>query len=295
MIKIRFALIDCLALTYSSKYTIPKLYANDEETGILFGFTRYLLALQKKFNFDQFIFCFDSRNSKRKELYPEYKNGRKNFDVSKMVYNQVDILKNEILPKIGFKNLFETDGLEADDIIGSLCQTKNPNDKYIIISRDQDLYQLLNINISQYDYISKKIITLESFQKKYNIDPILWGRVKSIGGCKSDNIAGIPGVGEKTICKYLNNQLKETTKAYQKIESDKGRSLAKFNEQLVNSPFQGTPEYQIILDEISFESLKEIFIKYSFQSQLTEKSLNEWEKQFNWIDVKSQPTLLDFW
>lgn len=290
----KYAIIDSLALTYSSKYAIPQLYTNDEPTGILYGFMRYLLALQKQFNFDQFIFCFDSKNSKRKKLYPEYKSGRSNYDVSKMVYNQVDILKNEILPQIGFKNLFETNELEADDIIASICLNKNQNDEYIIISRDQDLYQLLNTNISQYDYISKKIIIVETFQEKYGIDPILWGRVKAIGGCKSDNVPGIPGVGEKTICKYLNNQLKETTKAYQKIESNRGRSLTEFNHKLVSLPFEGTPEYEIISDEISFESLIQIFIKYNFQSQLTNTSLEQWKKSFTWIDVKLQPTLFDF-
>ena len=289
----KYAIIDTMALTYSAKYAIPKLYSNDQETGILYGFIRYLLALQKKFNFDQFIFCLDSKNSKRKELYSNYKGQRNNFDGTRILVNsQFEIIKNEILPKIGFRNLFETDGLEADDIIGSLCKTKNQNDEYIIISRDQDLYQLLNTNISQYDYVSKKMITLELFQDKYGIDPILWDRVKAIGGCKSDNVSGIPGIGEKTICKYLNDQLKETTKAYQNIESDKGRSLTKFNMKLVCLPFKDTPEYKIIPDEISFESLKEIFSKYDFQSQLNERSLNEWAKNFNWIDVKSKETKL---
>lgn len=290
----KYGIIDVLALTYSSKYAIPKLYTNGEETKILYGFVKYILALQKKFNFDIILFCFDSHNSKRKEIFFEYKGGRKNIDVSKMVYSQVDIIQKEILPKIGFSNLYQTDGFEADDIIGSLCISKNPEDEYIIISRDQDLYQLLNINISQYDYISKNMITVELFQEKYGIDPILWDHVKSIGGCKSDNVPGIRGVGEKTICKYLNGNLKETTKAYQKIESNEGRSLTKFNEQLVCLPFKGTPNYEIIPDEISFESLKEIFIKYDFQSQLNERSLNEWEKNFNWIDVKKSLTLFDF-
>ena len=300
----KYAIIDTMALTYSAKYAMPKLYSGDQRTGILFGFTKYLLALQKEFHFDQFIFCFDSKNSKRKEIYPEYKAQRNNFDETRtLVYSQFDIIKNEILPKIGFKNLFETDGLEADDIIGSLCRSKNTNtnleelnktiqDEYIIISRDQDLYQLLNINISQYDYISKKMITLETFQEKYGIDPIQWGMVKAISGCKSDSVPGIERIGEKTACKYLNDTINFASKAYGKIEMN--QDIVERNKELVILPFKGTPEYRIVKDKISFESLQEVFIKYNFQSQLTNTSLDQWRKNFNWIDIKKNPTIFDF-
>ena len=288
----KYGIIDVMALTYSSKYAIPKLYSNDEPTGILYGFTRYLLALQKNFNFDQFIFCFDSRNSKRKELYSGYKSGRSNYDVSKMVYGQVDILKNEILPQIGFKNLFETNGLEADDIIGSLCKNKNPDDKYIIISRDQDLYQLLDKNIFQYDYISKKMITRDSFIEKYKIKPIQWGMVKAISGCKSDMVPGIERIGEKTACKYLNDTINFASQAYGKIEMN--QNIIERNKPLIILPFEGTPKYRITKDEISFKTLTEIFIKYQFNSLLTNGSLDTWRESFQWCDVRRPLTLLDY-
>ena len=288
----KFAIIDSLALTYSSKFAIPKLYSEDQETGIIYGFMRYVLALQKKFNFDQFIFCFDSRRSKRKELFSGYKSGRSNYDVSKLVYSQVDILKNEILPNIGFNNLFESDGLEADDIIGSLCQTKNPNDDYIIISRDHDLYQLLNKNIDMYDYISKEITTTESFQEKYNIDPIQYGMVKAIAGCKSDTVPGIPRIGEKSAIKYLNDTIKYTSKIYAKIEM--GNDIIERNKPLVILPFDGTPKFEVVRDNISFESLIEVFIKYQFNSQLTNTSISQWKNHFDWIDIKKDSTLFDF-
>ena len=298
----KYALIDVMALTYSSKFAIPKLYSEDQETGILFGFFRYLLSLQKEFEFDQFLFCFDSRQSKRKELFSGYKGRRSNVDISKLVYGQVDILKNEILPEIGFNNIFETTGLEADDIIASICLSKNNNtnleelnktikDKYTIISRDQDLYQLLNTNISQWDYISKKLITVESFQEKYNADPIVWGFVKAIAGCKSDIVPGIRGIGEKTAIKYINNEL-GLSKALGKIETN--HDIIRRNKPLVILPFKGTPEYKIVKDEISFESLIKIFIKYEFNSLLTNTSMDMWRTSFNWYDVKKPLTIFDF-
>lgn len=282
----KYSLIDVAALIYSAKYAMPKLYADNQATGILYGFTRYILALQRQFNFDQFIFCFDSINSKRKELYPEYKAGRNNLDETRqLIYSQFDIIKNEILPGIGFKNLFEVDGLEADDIIGSLCKTKKSEDEYIIISRDHDLFQLLKENISQHDYISKKLITEQSFFEKYEIDPIEFGMVKAISGCKSDFVGGIQGIGEKTAIKYLNGFLKESSKKYQKIISDEGQKIINRNIPLVVLPFAETPAFNIVQDEISFEDLTKIFIKYDFASQLTNNSLNKWKKSFDWIDI----------
>ena len=283
-----------MALLYSSKFAMPKLYSEDQGTGILFGFTKYLLALQKKFNFDQFLFCFDSLKSKRKDLYPEYKSGRHVDESREIIYSQFDIIKNEILPWIGFKNLFESDGLEADDVIGSLCQTKKLEDEYIIISRDQDLYQLLNVNISQYDYISKKLITLDSFQDKYEIDPVQWGIVKTIGGCKSDSVPGIKGIGEKSVCKFINGELKESSKAYQKIISDESEDIIERNKPLVVLPFEGTPEFKIVLDELSFESLINMFMRFEFASQLINSSLDMWRESFNWIDIQRPKTLFDF-
>ena len=289
----KIALIDSLALTYSAKYAIPKLYANDEETGIIYGFMRYILALQKKFDFDQFIFTFDSRHSKRSNLYRGYKMNRNDVPLRNMVYSQVRLLEKTILPQIGFNNLYKSDGLEADDIIASLCKTKNPDDEYIIVSRDGDLYQLLNKNISQYDYVSKKMITERSLYDQYDVTPDQWGMVKAIGGCKSDQVLGIKGVGVKTIAKYLNGNLKESSKAYQKIESND--EIIERNIPLVILPFEGTPEYGIVRDEIKFGELTKIFIKYDFQSMLTNQSLNQWKESFNWDDVKRNPTINDFW
>ena len=291
--KMKIALIDSLALTYSARYAIPALYNNDEETGIVYGFFRYILALQKQFNFDQLIFCFDSRRSKRKELYSGYKGNRHLLDdTQKLVYSQVDVIK-ELLPWVGFNNLFETEGLEADDVIGSLCQTKKSEDEYIIISRDGDLYQLLDKNISQYDYVSKKLITERSFIDKYDVTPDRWGLVKAIGGCKSDQVPGIRGVGVKTIAKYLNGNLKESSKAFGKIESDEGQNIIERNGLLVILPFDNTPEYEIIEDELKFESLLNMFMRFNFQSMLRNESLKVWRESFNWIDIKRSKTTLD--
>jgi len=289
----KYGLIDTAALLYSSKFAMPKLYVNDQATGILYGFVRYLLALQKEFNFDQFIFCNDSLQSKRKELYPEYKSGRHINESRELIYSQFNIIKNEILPNIGFKNIFESEGLEADDVIASLCQTKKLDDEYIIISRDGDLYQLLDENISQWDYISKKMITKRSFKDKYGIEPKDWGMVKAISGCKSDTVKGIDRIGEKSAIKYINHSFKKNSKPFIKIESNK--DIIERNKPLVILPFDNTPEFKIVDDELSFGALTKMFIKYNFQSQLYNKSLDEWRVRFRWTDIKNTIQLSDYW
>ena len=85
----------------------------------------------------------------------------------------------------------------------------------------------------------------------------------------------------------------ESSKAYQKIESND--EIIERNIPLVILPFEGTPEYGIVRDEIKFGELTKIFIKYDFKSMLTNQSLNQWKESFMWDDVKRNPTLNDFW
>lgn len=284
----KIGLIDTAALCHAAKYTMRNLSIDEQETGVIFGFMRYLLSLQKQFNFNNLFFCFDSKKSDRKKLFKDYKLARKqkspeDIALNKIAYPQFDILQHEVLPAIGFKNIFHTEGLESDDTIASIVFNKNPDDQIVIVSRDADLWQLLiDGQVNMYDFVSKKILTAKLFSEKWGISPKRWGKVKAIGGCKSDSVPGIAGVGEKTVCKYLRGELKETTKAYQKIVSDEGRAIAARNAPLVILPFKNTPLYETNLDELNFGALKEVFITYQFKSQLYSNVLQEWRSAFNW-------------
>ena len=285
----RIGLIDTAAILHAAKFTMRNLSTEEQETGCIFGFMLQLLNLQKKFHFDYLFFCFDSKKSNRKKLFKDYKLARKqkseeDIALNKIAYPQFDLLQNEILPAVGFSNIFENTGFESDDTIAKLVFNKNPEDQMVIVSRDHDLWQLLReLEVNQYDFVSKTVLTAKMFTDTWGISPKKFGKVKAIAGCNSDSVPGIQGVGEKTAAKFLRGELKESSKAYQKIMSDEGRALTIFNIPLVVLPFAETPSNEINLDEkISFNALKDMFVKYEFKSQLYSSVLSEWKSNFNW-------------
>lgn len=285
----RIGLIDTAAICHAAKFTMRNLSVENQETGVIFGFLLQLLSLQKKFHFDHLFFCFDSKESHRKLLFPDYKLARKqkseeDIALNKIAYPQFDLLQHEILPEIGFRNIFHTEGLESDDIIARLIFDKNPSDQMVIVSRDHDLWQLLKEGeVNQWDFISKKILTAKMFTNDWGISPRRFGKVKAIAGCTSDCVPGIQGVGEKTAAKYLRGELKETSKTYQKIVSEEGRAKTLFNIPLVVLPFDGTPTYSIDNEELDFNSLRNIFVRYEFKSQLYSNVLSEWRRSIKWM------------
>ena len=99
--------------------------------------------------------------------------------------------------------------------------------------------------------------------------------VKALAGCGSDEVPGIKGIGEITACKYLKNQLKETTAAYKKIVDGK-EEATKRNIPLVKLPFDGTPVCKLVEDKFDAEATKELFEYFEFDSFLDE--FDEWEE-----------------
>ena len=118
------------------------LSANEKQTGIIYAYLKKILSLSKQFKTNRFIFAVDSRKSKRREIYQQYKRKRteqqtpEDKELNKIAFAQSDDLMNNILPSLGFKNIISLDGYEADDIIGKAL---NNQDRFIIASLDNDL------------------------------------------------------------------------------------------------------------------------------------------------------------
>jgi len=112
-------LIDCCSIGYKIAYGMPALSYDGSNTHIIFGFLKQLLILAEKFSTSQFIFAWDSRQSYRKMFDPEYK--RRDPDPAKEALindarRQFNLLYNDVLPMMGFKNVFMITGYEADDL-----------------------------------------------------------------------------------------------------------------------------------------------------------------------------------
>ena len=123
-------------------------------------------------------------------------------------------LRKEILPALGFKNIFLKAGYESDDIITFVIdQNRGEHYPIVIVSSDNDLLQLIDYDTSFYNF--KERITFDIFTKRIDgLAPWYWAEAKAIGGCDSDNVKGIKGISDpaksfnKDTGKYTSGALK---------------------------------------------------------------------------------------
>lgn len=175
----------------------------------------------KLFEPDSVIIADDSYSDWRRDIYPLYKANRKHTDLSDLEV-QYERNKNEIRKSIHIFpfHYFRVKHLEADDIIHLYCKFSNPDDEKIILSTDKDLLQILKFpNVKQFHTIKKEY--LQPFE--YDIV-----RYKCLVGDSSDNIKGMPKIGEVGAKKILSSKRsfnewyksldEEKTKLYQDIK-----------------------------------------------------------------------------
>lgn len=250
-----YIIFDANFLCYRAFHVHKDLSHGDIGTGVMFGVFRDIINMQEYHGTENVIFVFDTKRNLRSDLNPAYKARRKQARKEltgeeklqrREFLKQVEWLREKYLYRLGYRNVFYEDGYEADDIIASLCHHTIPkNASIVIVSADKDLFQLLEGRISIWNPSStaRGATTLQTFYQKHGIMPGWWPQVKAIAGCTSDEISGVPGVGEKTAIKYLNKKLEPHLKTFQAIEQAK--PLIKANLQLTTLPFPDTPVYEL--------------------------------------------------
>lgn len=260
--KNRWILLDCNYLCHRAKHSTGGLSHNNKPTGVIYGFLRSLEVLQDRLQSNRFVFCWDSRYCIRQRMYPSYKanrliqNSEKDEDQITLEVEfreQMRKLRTKYLPTIGFRNVFCQRGYEADDIIASVLideLLRHPKNQIVIVSADHDLYQLLYDNVWIYHPQLNKVITRTTFIQDYGIVPEKWAAVKAIAGCPTDNIKGVPGVGEKTAIKYLTKKLSKTTKAYRNIKQQSPKDYF-FRVALTTLPLDGCRQFNLKSDQLS--------------------------------------------
>ena len=205
----RLVIIDGKSVFYRGYYAMPGLSTADgTPTGGVYGFAALSLELIKQLNPDYVCVAWDKRGTnirRRLAIYPDYKGGRKPAPPD--FYAQIPIL-HELLAAFGWP-LYEFDDYEADDIMATLDKQAEQHgdiETYLITS-DLDALQILDQNT--YLYALKKGLTnidkfdIPAFEKRYGIRIGQFLDLKSLKGDSSDNIPGVPGVGEKTAVKLL--------------------------------------------------------------------------------------------
>ena len=205
----RLVIIDGKSVFYRGYYAMPGLSTTDgTPTGGVYGFAALSLELIKQLEPDYVCVAWDKRGTnirRRLAIYPDYKAGRKPAPPD--FYAQIPIL-HELLAAFSWP-LYEFDDYEADDIMATLDKQAEQHgdiETYLITS-DLDALQILDQNT--YLYALKKGLTnidkfdIPAFEKRYGIRIGQFLDLKSLKGDSSDNIPGVPGVGEKTAVKLL--------------------------------------------------------------------------------------------
>ena len=198
--------IDGYSLMYRAYYALPDMTARDgTPTGALYGFLTMLLTLAAR-DPAYMLVAFDSHGPTfRHERYDAYKAGRKPMPDD--LRTQLPVLK-ELLTKMGV-TMCEVKGLEADDILGSIaasCEKEGLN--ALLVTGDRDALQLVSDT-------TRVLLTKRGISETVEADPAYlmetYGRtpagmvdLKALMGDSSDNIPGVPGVGEKTAVKLLD-------------------------------------------------------------------------------------------
>jgi DNA polymerase-1 len=280
-------IIDSNQLCYSAFYRTGNLTYKGKDTGIIFGFLVELFGIVKYFKAIDYtiVFTWDSRKNFRKYDYIPYKQGRakkrKEVGLEQKHYKQFDELRKEILPQIGFQNIFMEVGFEADDIIAQLCQQYQLRRK-IIVSTDEDLYQLLDMETDIYKTKSKKLYTMDNLFKEYPglISTRNWIDVKALAGCSTDNVKGITGVGYKTAVAYLSGSLNKDSKIYKKIITKHSQTRYRRNIPLVTIPYpeEEIKNFKIKKNRLNYEAFSFLCTDLGFRS--IEKNMKAWAENF---------------
>jgi DNA polymerase-1 len=218
----KLAIIDGKSVFYRGYYAMPNLSTKDgTPTGGVFGFATMALEVIKRLKPDYVCVAWDKPKTnirKRVEMYPEYKAGRKPAPPD--FYEQIPIL-HELLEAFGWP-LYELDDYEADDIMGTLALQAAKKDIDVqLVTSDLDMLQLVHPKVHVYA-LKKGLSNIELFRPetfimKYGILPEQFLDLKALKGDSSDNIPGVPGIGEKGAIDLLK-QFKTLDGVYENLD-----------------------------------------------------------------------------
>jgi DNA polymerase-1 len=282
-------IIDGNFICTAAKHMDKRMNAQHPGTFILFAVMKKILPIVESFSPIVTAWVWDSRVSFRREIYPDYKHKRakakkeKSEDdkkIDRLAIEQLNEIRDVVLPYIGCQNSFLQEGVEGDDLIAKICE--DYSGKKVFLTSDHDLFQCISDDAHMFDPIRKELITPRSFFKKWGVHPRIWGDVKCIAGCGSDDVPGVPGVAEKTAVKYLTCNLKLSTAAYQKITDHK--DVISRNKLLVTLPFYKTQPVKLCVpDQIKLKDFADILRVYNIRSLLTTFQLTRFEKAFRMV------------
>lgn len=324
MAKEKLLILDGNSLMNRAFYALPPL-TNSEglHTNAIYGFLTMLLKMKEEIAPDYIVSTFDrSAPTFRHNEYKDYKAGRKKMPPE--LAEQFPVVK-EVLELFSI-NIFEIDGFEADDLIGTLSTFSEKKDiEVYIVTGDRDALQLASDNIKV--VITKKGITEKEIYdgkrmiEEYGVTSEQFIDVKGLMGDSSDNIPGVPGIGEKTAFKLIK-EYGSIENVLNNIDNINGKkikeNLQQYSEQAIFSKKLATimkdVPIEIDLDSIKSnenyngDELRKMFIKLQFKTLVdripgvsksnsdinTVSQENEIEKDDEFKEISSLNSFKDF-
>jgi DNA polymerase-1 len=225
-------LIDGNSIANRAFYALPLLNnANGIHTNAVYGFTTMLMRLLEEEKPTHILVAFDAGKTVfRHSGYKEYKGGRAKTPPE--LSEQFPILK-QLIEAFSIRR-FELAGYEADDIIGTLTRLADEEEmETIVVTGDKDMLQLasshVRIALTRKGISEIEVYNPEQIQEKYGLTPNQIIDLKGLMGDASDNIPGIPGVGEKTALKLLH-EYGSVENVLEKVDELKGKMKEKVSE-----------------------------------------------------------------
>ncbi|MDD2634881.1 MAG: DNA polymerase I [Bacteroidales bacterium] len=304
--------LDAYALIFRSYYAFiknPRISSKGLNTSAIFGFVNTLEEILRKEDPSHIGVGFDPAGKNfRHEMYQEYKANRQATpeDIKLSIPYIKEILQAYNIP------IIEVAGFEADDVIGTLAKTfGSEGSKVYMMTPDKDYAQLVDANIYMYKPArsgnAPEILGVEEVNKKFNIDnPSKVIDILALWGDSSDNVPGVPGIGEKTAAKLIS-KFGSIDNIYQNITKLVGKqkeNIINNKEQLylsrdlvtidVNVPIEieltelerKKPNYEklnIIFDDLEFNTLKARVIGNNISTKTNEgdtKSVKQQKNQY---------------
>jgi DNA polymerase I len=259
----KLVLIDGNSIAYRAFFALP-LLNNDKgiHTNAVYGFTMMLMKIIEDEKPTHILVAFDAgKTTFRHKTFGEYKGGRQKTPPE--LSEQFPYIR-ELLDAYGIKR-YELENYEADDIIGTLALTAE-NDGYEVkvISGDKDLTQLssekVTVGITRKGITDIEEYTPVHIMEKYGLTPKQIIDMKGLMGDPSDNIPGVPGVGEKTAIKLLKefSTLEDLIASIDQVSGNKLKEkLAEFKDQAIMSKELATIErhapVEVDVDNVLYE------------------------------------------
>lgn len=223
--KEKLMLIDANSLLYRAFFALPPLEnSKGQPTGAVYGFINMLMKLLEDYPVDYAVAAFDLPGPTRHtQEYAQYKANRPPTPFE--LRSQMQIAR-DVLDAMGVVRV-ELEGYEADDLVGSMARLAAENDCFAwIVSGDKDILQVVDANtrviLTQKGISQTVVYDTSAVLERYNVTPPQIVDIKGLMGDSSDNIPGVPGIGEKTAIKLIS-QYASVAGVYENIEALKGK------------------------------------------------------------------------